>query len=400
MASQALTDAQKDLERRRQAEQVETHAHARTRLMNASLTSGRPGYVIRNKPSGEHKEPPKSISTQAEQMAAIAACELLVKLHKLAERRRRAAERGPALPKTVKAYPTLLNAAHKANQTPAMRVYLLIRAMDQAGRGWVDIGDMRRLFTGKRSQWRIYKSERGLRGILAQGEGIFWNRTDDRLWLHMPARIAQALGCGRLVGLPVAMPVRSLLANIGLVRAHFFASYESGRRSENPISQAALADITGVSIKSQYNYNQLLKRRSRQNNVVTGLDYNHENIYALSKKHNRPIACFKDWLGKRGPAGAKYCQYRIADSRQSIHTQAPKGRTQKINRKIDLVSILEQGNDWEVIRTIHPDAVEAAKAFNRDSTIDRVWRDTTSLQPNAARLSKWQGVSVYGAITA
>jgi hypothetical protein len=281
-----------------------------------------------------------------------------------------------------------------------MRVYLLLLAYIASGSGIIDIGDVRSLLTGKRSPWRVIGWRR-LRQVLSAGDGVFWDRrTSDRLWLRSPDKIAWALDCGRFQGLPVAMEAKSLLGGIALVRAHFSTSYESGRRGDKPISQAALADITGVSVRSQYNYNQLLKRRTRKNIVVTGLPFTTENIQELSFKHNRPIFCFTDWKGKRGQSGAKTCAYQIADTRSSSHEQAPKGRIRKINRKIDLVTKPQRGNLRKVSRTIHRDAVAATKAFNSDPTIDRIWPEPTSLQPKATRRSKWQGVGVYGAITA
>jgi hypothetical protein len=72
----------------------------------------------------------------------------------------------------------------------------------------------------------------------------------------------------------------------------------------------------------------------------------------------------------------------------------------KINRKIDLVTKPQRGNLRKVSRTIHLDAVAATKAFNSDPTIDRIWPEPTRLQPKATRRSKWQGVGIYGAITA
>jgi len=403
VANQELANAQKDLERRRQAAKVETFAQKRTQLMSAPLSADKPGFVIRNTKLSEAQEEQlkQEFAELDKRAAAIAAGELLIKLHKLAERRRRAAQRGPVLPKTVTAYPTLLNAAATANQAPEMRVYLLARALDPGGRGSVDLADIRRLFTGKRSKWRIYKSWRGLREVLAQGDGIFWTRENGRLWLHTPARIARALDCGRLRGLPVAMTVRPLLKSIGTVRAHFFASYESGRRNtDRPISQAGLAAITGVPDRTQRAYNKRLKRKVRKNNVVTGQSYSTANIQELAYKHGRPVFRFVDWLGKRGPKKARYCAYRIADTRSCSHKQAAKGRLKKINRQIDLVNYLERGNNRKVDRTYHPDADSAAKAFNRDPEIDRVYPDSGGLQPKASRRSKREGVRFWGEISA
>jgi hypothetical protein len=307
-----------------------------------------------------------------------------------------------SLPATVRAYPTLLNAATKAKQASAMRVYLLLRAYDEAGRGVIDIGDVRSLLTAKTSPWRVFGWRRG-RQILNAGEGVFWRRTNaDTLYLNSPARIIDGLGCGRLRGMPVDLKVKSLVGSMELVRAHFYTSFESGRPGDKPLSYAALADITGVSIRSQTTYNKLLKRKTRSNIVNTGLPYNHENIYALSQKYNRSIFCFTDYNGiQTDKAGAKTCAYRIADTRNRIHTQAPtKGRTSKNNRKINLVKPTPtRGNSFKAVRTIHSDADAASAAYASDQTIDRTYPLESRLQPKATRRSKYQGVMIWGIYT-
>jgi hypothetical protein len=130
---------------------------------------------------------------------------------------------------TVKGYPPLLAAAIKAGKAPAARVNVLLKARDRDGRGMVDVAEVRELLTAKDSDWRIC-GRRRLRGILAEGAGTFWHREVDkkrgidRLWLFRPARIAEALGCGRLRGMPAAMPVEALLDGLTATKAAFLAS--------------------------------------------------------------------------------------------------------------------------------------------------------------------------------
>ena len=280
-----------------------------------------------------------------------------------------------------------------------MTVYLLLRAHDTGGPGWLDVDTARELLTSEGSPWCIVGWRR-LRQILAAGDGIFWNRDDRRVWLMSPDKTATALGCGRLRGYPVMLPIKPLLAGIKSIRRHFYAAYDSGRRSENPISLASLAGITGVSVRSQTTYNQELKRRTQRTSEITDLPYTHENIYERSRQNNAPVFPFKDWEGRRGEAGTTYCANRIADTRQRMHKQAPKGRLRKINRKIDPVIKPQRGNSRTVNVTYHPDEFAAAKASCRDSSINRRYPDKPRFQPNASRRSKWQGTRFYRVITA
>jgi len=271
---------------------------------------------------------------------------------------------------------------------PAFRLWLIFQALDDAGRGCHDISDIYHLLTAKRSRWQIYKSKRAVRHILAQGEGIFWHRhTDDRLWRRSPDKVADALGCGRLRGMPVLLPFKPMLGSIGNVKAHLFASYESGRRSDAPISRAALADKTGVSERAQRDYRRRLGQKAEINTVITGLEYNRANIQETSgrlmrrcvsksgKNSKNPVFPFRDWLGKRGPVGAVYVAYRIADTRRRCHKQAAKGRLRKINRAIDLVNNPTRGKHGQANRAYHPSAEKAAAAYNRDPETDHYYHD-------------------------
>jgi len=111
----------------------------------------------------------------------------------------------------VRAYPSLLAAYLKQKHVPAARLYLLLQALDQVGRGGFDVDQIRATFTSKKSKFYICGWRR-LRQILNDGEGIFWQRdTAARLWLTSPARVAIALEVRGLHGQPVAIPTAALL---------------------------------------------------------------------------------------------------------------------------------------------------------------------------------------------
>ena len=111
---------------------------------------------------------------------------------------------------------------------------------------------------------------RRLRQIFHQGEGVFWERdSHGRLWLRSALRIALELDCDRLKGKRVELPINALLGGIGTVRAHFYASFHSGRSTDNPISRDTLASITGLSSRTQRDYDRLAQVE-RQRNITVG----------------------------------------------------------------------------------------------------------------------------------
>ena len=175
----------------------------------------------------------------------------------------------PRSEKTVTVYPSLLLAMLKQNQEAAGRVYLLLRYLDKAGRGWLPVAEIREQLTRKGSPLKVIGWRR-LRQLLHQGEGVFWERDrEGRLWLRSALKIALELDCNRLKGKRVDLPIKTLLGGIGEVRAHFYASFHSGRTAANPISRQTLESITGLSPRTQRDYDRIANVQ-RQRNLAVG----------------------------------------------------------------------------------------------------------------------------------
>ncbi|MEZ4644843.1 MAG: hypothetical protein R3E31_19280 [Chloroflexota bacterium] len=65
---------------------------------------------------------------------------------------------------------------------------------------------------------------------MAAGTGLFWQQdTAGRVWLRGQTRVAADLGVTRLHGRNRAVAIDNPLQSIGLVRAHFYASFHSSR---------------------------------------------------------------------------------------------------------------------------------------------------------------------------
>ena len=211
------------------------------------------------------------------------------------------------------------------------------------------------------------------------------------MWLRSAARVALALDVERLRGRPVAVPLSVLLSGIGQVRAHFYATFHSGRPAGEkeplgrPINRATLNKITHVPARTQRLYEQRAGVEVRTNMAV-GERLNQQNLQERAWRHGRATFLFIDSEGKQGPAGGRYVAWRLPNSYQGPHALSPKGRLKKINHQIDLVNSRAQGNDLDqasarcragarlkVDRLFHSNGQEAGRAYNRDQSLDTYW---------------------------
>jgi hypothetical protein len=280
----------------------------------------------------------------------------------------------------VKIYPNLALGMLQEGQAAAGRIWLLLRHLDAQGQGWLRLNQVKETLTGKDSEFRVC-GRRQLRTLLRQGKGIFWQRDKERLWLKSAAKVALALGVERLRGRPVALPVAILLSGIGAVRAHFYASFHSGREGKeeqapgSPISRATLSRLTGVPERSQRLYEQAAGIRVRVN-IAVGESCTAANFQERAWRHGRGTFKFYDHGAKFGRVGQAYVAWRLPNSYLGCHQQRAKGRQKKINRQIDLVDKWAQGNDLPAKHSLfHHGAAAAAKTYNRDGRTDVYWPD-------------------------
>lgn len=273
----------------------------------------------------------------------------------------------------VKAYPSLLSAFLSHDLAAVGRVYLLIRALDQAGRGLVEVDQLREQLTAAGAPWSVMTWRR-LRQIMAQGDGVLWERHDDGRLLRYfsPARIGRALGCGRLELQPVYLPIDSLLSGIQQVRAHFYAAWHSGRPDKNedgsaPVTRTVIQEVTGVPKSTQIAYEKAAGVETKQNIAITGDRLTAEQQTETANwEHGHAYFEFVDWLGKRGRRRGRYIAWQMPNSFGAVHDKAPKGRQRKINRQMaDLVITEARGNGRDVDQLYYPNGKAAAAAYNK-----------------------------------
>jgi len=164
----------------------------------------------------------------------------------------------------VKLFPDIALGMLGKKVVAAGRLWLLLQHVDAKGSGRLSLASVRELLTDRNSSLR-FCGPRQLRKLFAQGDGLFWTRDGNCIWLRSVAKVAAALGVPRLNSRPVCLPVSVLLQGIGAVRAHFFASFHSGRQAKQdkgknrdvvrtdpgPLSRATLHQITHVKPRTQ-----------------------------------------------------------------------------------------------------------------------------------------------------
>ncbi len=296
---------------------------------------------------------------------------------------------------TITLHPDIAIAMLQGDLSSPGRVWLLLRHLDDEGCGWVTVNRTRQALTEKQSPLRIC-GWRQLRNLLSEGDHIFWKRDDvpasqGRIWLQSAAKVAAALGVQRLGIRPVALPLSTLLQGIGAVRAHFYASYHSGRDSRNPIARRKLTEITGVGRRSQQNYEKKAGVK-RHHNWAVGEQYSRLEAQRRSWQHGHALFQLKDYQGKSGPTGKSYLAWQLPNSFAGPHAPQTNTRRKRINRRlVDLFNQGITGNSREAVERNHPPAQgarlttrfyehgqAAARAYNRGATNDLYWRAAVS----------------------
>lgn len=281
---------------------------------------------------------------------------------------------------TVKVYPDIALGMLRQGEAAPGRIWLLLRYLDQEGRGWLRIDIVKDKLTSKTSKLRIC-GWRQLRKLLNGGEGIFWARDNDRIWLRSVARVAAALEVERLTGKPVATAVAGLLQGMGDARAHLYASFHSGRVKESapgpggmPVARATLERVTGVCRRSQRAYEQRAGIEVQHNFAIGELDSLAE---AQQRAWQQGYALFKlkDYRGQQGRKGDDYLAWQIPNSYSGCQRQLPKGRQRRINRELADLFVREMtGNSKRAYeKRYFANGKLAAEIYNRDPRRDLYW---------------------------
>ena len=273
---------------------------------------------------------------------------------------------------TIVVHPSVMLALLEHNLEAAGRVYFLLKHLDSSNCGWIETSEARERLTNQASKTHVF-SWRRLRQILAEGEGVTWQRKNGRIWLYSVARIAFNLDCHHLEGQPTMLPVQALLGGIQDVRAHFYASFHNGRQS-TPISRERITAVTTVPERTQRSYDQVAEIK-RQVNYAIGERYTKANLEKRAWQHGQAVFCFFDNDGQQGEPHGKYVAWQLPNSYVGVATTRSKRSKKRINQRLaDLWTNGAVGNDKpEIDHVFWPDGAAAAKAYSRQQQSDAYW---------------------------
>ena len=303
----------------------------------------------------------------------------------------------------IRISPTLaahcLNKNHRYNGhtlDAPYRLYKILQALDQDGRGWLANQDVESLLTKKESPFYIY-GRRQLKTILRRGSGLFWNRVKShgqvRIRLVSRARLISKLSPGsRLRGREVEIPLSCLLgsgrgrqadANAALYAAVHAgrlrpAKSRSGKMKPRPISRARLGELSGCSSYRQRSYEQRMKITVQRNIHILGL-HNEYELERARRHFGLPAYKHTDYQGKinRHRQGAAYIavrlpnSYHLPDAFRVVNSH----RLRTINRFLDGLCHLGSGGSdrEEIVRLYHRDVATAVRAAQDDRSTPAYW---------------------------
>lgn len=286
----------------------------------------------------------------------------------------------------VKHYPSLGLGMLRQGRTAPGRLWLLLRYLDQRGSGSLRIDIVAQRLTKHTSSLYLC-GKRQLRNLLKDGEGVYWLRTKERIWLRSVAKVACALGVERLTGRPVALPLHALLDGIGTFRAHLYTAFHSGRSKDTPhgeqaqpIARQTMARLSGVGRSSQRVYEQQAGIQIQANFAVGELA-TKENGQNRAWVQGPSLFALKDYHGRQGKKGKTYLAWQLPNSYWGRHQQRPKGRQKRINRELqDLVMKGMPGNSertagaQQLAKVYYPNGKLAARAYGRDPGRELYWQ--------------------------
>lgn len=251
---------------------------------------------------------------------------------------------------SIAVYPDLATAFLREKVVAAGRIWVLLRFLDRTGRGWFCTDDVKTILTEKDAAHRVC-GWRQLRNLLHQGEGTFWRRNNGRLWLTSLAKLLLKFDIARLNYNPVAIPLSVWQGNIGALRAHLYASFHSGRATDQPkcdpsppIARATLASITSVSPRIQRRYEQIADVE-QQHNYCIGEHFSEDQYKEAAWQYGQAAFPFVDILGKRGRCGQKYIARQLPNTYAGPHHKQKTYQRKRINKRLaDLLNSGTAGN--------------------------------------------------------
>jgi hypothetical protein len=184
-------------------------------------------------------------------------------------------------------------AAIRVHLERPLAFYYIARTVDSVGVGRV-----------QQSEIHGGLSRSGLWRILRAGDGIFWTRHGDTIYLRNPAKVAQALSVQRL-RTPYSGPVTWLLQSSGRIRARLGLNALALIRDGKPTSLVVMGNVLNISSRSVSRWLRMTRFKRIVNvALVTPVrDTIPKDAPRTSRDGRVVVVPFKGqiWLGHRMP---------------------------------------------------------------------------------------------------
>lgn len=246
----------------------------------------------------------------------------------------------------MRLFPEICHAAGKdLKRLRLLRTWLMAREMDSIGRGCFRVEELAAFCDGFEGL-----SLSSLKGILRQGDGIFWARaTDGRIFLVSLDKICETFGVDKLSRPAIVDPPKTLAE----FRALCCFSRCAGSRMSNPISRPVLGNQAGRAGATVTNYRRRLGER-----LEVQKNYSHTGI-AWTGEPPEGYYVFRGELIKLLPNSYRLCvpkgkkrkgsgQPDIDRCRGKLYYQSDKDWSRRIQgRREGDVTYLSEGNgEW------------------------------------------------------
>lgn len=243
-----------------------------------------------------------------------------------------------ARPASITVHPSLLTAAMRDGRATVARVWLMARHLDKKGSGWVLTSDLRSFCVENKIM-----GQRRLRQILTEGDGRFWDRTNNTsLTLYKPSRVANVGDYGRFTGRSVKMPVAAVMDGIHEFRASTLAAFHAGRPAasvDNPISRETLEKVTGAAPATQRTYDKTAGIAASINYALLAT----KDMEAAAWQAGRAAFNFTDFQGRHGRPNGSYIARQLPNSYKSNLIATSKNRTRRANASLPTYATVDKG---------------------------------------------------------
>jgi len=153
----------------------------------------------------------------------------------------------------VKSYEGLNQEVLRRSEARQYRLWLLLRALDLEGKGWIDYKEAQKAFLA------LGLSRRSFRDVLRKGESLWWTRGPNRIFYASLEKVCFRLRV--LPGRPVVIPLDSL-RKLSTFKRILYASFFTRERT---ISRARLMELWGVSRTTLRRWERATGIRIQQN---------------------------------------------------------------------------------------------------------------------------------------